>query len=66
MLWQARPEATVAEIESAICNSCVLGSMPQDRANRGLPNGPRAYEILTGHELAVEPAETAGHSARVS
>jgi subtilisin family serine protease len=51
LLWQARPEATVAEIESAIFNSCALGSMPQDRANRGLPNGPRAYEILTGHAL---------------
>ena len=57
LLWQARPEATVAEIESAIFNSCVLGSMPQDRANLGLPNGPRAYEILTGHDLHATTPE---------
>lgn len=51
LLWQAKPSATVAEIESAIFNSCQLRSMSKDRANRGLPNGPRAYEALLGVPL---------------
>lgn len=51
LLWQAKPTATVAEIESAIFNSCKLGSMSHERANRGLPNGPRAYEALLGVPL---------------
>lgn len=57
LLWQARPEATVSEIESAIFNSCSLGAMPQDRANRGLPNAPHAFEILMNESLPtkVEP-----------
>ena len=62
LLWQARPDATVAEIESAIFNSCSLGSMPQDRANRGLPNAPRAFEILMGEALP-KPAEAETASA---
>lgn len=66
LLWQARPEATVAEIESAIFNSCNLGSMPQDRANRGLPNAPRAYEILTGHSLADHSTSDSESSALVN
>jgi subtilisin len=66
LLWQARPDATVAEVESAIFNSCSLGSMPQDRANRGLPNGPRAYEFLTGHALEERPARAPDDSARVN
>jgi subtilisin len=51
LLWQAKPAATVAEIESAIFNSCSLGTMSNERANRGLPNGPRAYELLMGFAL---------------
>jgi subtilisin len=48
LLWEAKPTATVNMIESAILNSCALGTMPHPRANRGLPNGPRAFELLTG------------------
>lgn len=56
LLWQAMPSASVAQIESAIQNSCVLGAMPHDRANRGLPNGPRAFRLLTGSDLPVPSA----------
>lgn len=56
LLWQAKPTATVAEIESAIFNSCQLGSMSQERANRGLPSGPRAYEALLGVPLTTRTA----------
>jgi subtilisin len=56
LLWQAMPSATVAQIESAIQNSCVLGSMPHNRANRGMPNGPRAYQLLTGNPLPASVA----------
>jgi subtilisin family serine protease len=59
LLWQAKPGASVAEIESAILNSCTLGSMPSDRANRGLPNAPRAYEILMGKSLPAAKTKTA-------
>jgi subtilisin len=60
LLWQAKPTATVAEIESAIFNSCRLGTMSQERANRGLPNGPRAYEALMGAPLEqTAPKQTA-------
>lgn len=51
LLWSARPSASLADIESAISNSCALGAMPHERANHGLPNGPRAYELLMGRPL---------------
>ena len=52
LLWQAVPGATADEIERAIFDSCQLapGMLP-DRANRGFPNGPRAYFLLTGTSL---------------
>jgi subtilisin family serine protease len=59
LLWQAKPDASVAQIESAILNSCILGSMPSDRANRGLPNAPRAYEALTGKALPAAAPKSA-------
>ena len=47
LLMQARPNATIARIERAIFDSCKLEpSMPQDRANRGLPDGLRALALL--------------------
>ncbi|HTU65650.1 MAG TPA: S8 family serine peptidase [Steroidobacteraceae bacterium] len=54
LLWQACPEATVEQVEDAIFESCTLGSMPQDRANRGLPNAAHAYEILMGSQVPTE------------
>lgn len=46
LLFEARPGATVDEVENAIFQSCELGAMPTSRAHRGMPNGPRALELL--------------------
>lgn len=47
LLWEAKPNATVSQIEKAIFDSCKLSpKMTQMRANRGLPNGPRALALL--------------------
>lgn len=51
LLWEAKPAATASAIENAIFNSCSRGAMPHDRANRGIPNAPRAYELLVGQPL---------------
>lgn len=49
LLWQAKPGATVDEIEAAIFKSCKRpSSMPASRANRGLPNAVAALTILQG------------------
>jgi subtilisin len=49
LLWQAKPGATVDEIEAAIFKSCKRPStMPSARANRGLPNAVDALAILQG------------------
>jgi subtilisin family serine protease len=48
LLLQAKPDATVDELEHAIFASCTLEpSWPPERAGRGRPDGPRALEILT-------------------
>jgi subtilisin len=53
LLLEAKPTATVDEVESALLGSCALdpGQSP-DRAGRGLPNGPRALRILNGEAEA--------------
>lgn len=49
LLWEARPAATAAEIEKAICDSCRLtGALTSDRANRGEPSATVALARLTG------------------
>jgi subtilisin len=49
LLLQAKPTATPDEVEAAIYASCRGGGgMPQERANRGMPNGPRALAHLLG------------------
>ena len=54
LLMQAS-KASANAVEKAILDSCRLapGMLP-DRASRGLPNGPRAYELLTGKPLVAE------------
>jgi subtilisin len=49
LLLEAEPTATVDKLEQALLESCALepGESP-DRAGHGLPNGPRALEIMTG------------------
>lgn len=52
LLLEAVPGAGVDELERAIFGSCVLEpEMPVDRANRGIPDAPRALELL----LATSP-----------
>jgi len=47
LLFSAFPEAAPADVETAILDSCTrLGSMPVARANRGIPNAPRALSHL--------------------
>lgn len=58
LLWEAKPTATVDEIEAAIYTSC---QRPADdaviRANRGIPDGPRALaSLLHGVAPAVAAA----------
>jgi subtilisin len=53
LLLEAKPTATVEELENALFRSCALqpGQSP-DRAGRGMPNGPHALKILTGESEA--------------
>jgi subtilisin family serine protease len=47
LLWQAKPNATVKQIENAIFASCQLpAGMSNLRANKGIPNAPRALAAL--------------------
>ncbi len=47
LLWEAFPAATVDQIETAIYASCVrIGSMTEQRAGRGLPDGVKALAAL--------------------
>jgi subtilisin len=52
LLWQAKPGATVDEIEAAIFSSCRLPStMKKERANRGFPDAVVAHAKLMGGAL---------------
>ena len=47
LLWEAKPLATVDEIEMAIESSCARpAGMPENRANRGVPDAALALTIL--------------------
>jgi subtilisin len=47
LLWEAKPEATVGEIEEAILGSCRLPARAEpERANRGLANAGRALKLI--------------------
>ena len=47
LLWDAKPNTTVNQIEKAIYGSCQLSpNMAPMRAYRGMPNGPRALALL--------------------
>lgn len=48
LLFEAKPTATANEVEKAILNSCRLGSISQERGNRGFPDAVRALTALTG------------------
>lgn len=47
LLLEARPQATVDQLEEAIFGSCKRpATMPEERANRGLPDGVKALDLL--------------------
>lgn len=52
LLFEAKPAATVDDVENAILGSCRLGTMPANRAGRGLPNAAAALALLTGKRPA--------------
>ncbi len=53
VLWQAKPGASVDEIENAIFGSCKLPSkMEQSRANRGVPDAVGAHARLMASPVA--------------
>ncbi len=48
LLFQARPTASIDQVEQAICDSCVRpASMLLDRGNRGIPDAVEALAQLT-------------------
>jgi subtilisin len=53
LLWEARPTAGAAEIEAAILGSCDPSGIDPSRGGAGVPDGPRAYEMLTGTSAAL-------------
>jgi len=62
LLFQAKPDATAQEVETAILQSSRRpASMPQARANRGVPDAVAAFTALTGGALlaASKPSPTA-------
>ena len=60
LLLQAVPTAGAAQLENAIQGSCIRpGSMPEARANRGVPDAVQAFQLLTGRSLPVA-AKTLG------
>ncbi len=49
VLLQARPDASALDLETAILGSCArAGTMPLERANRGIPDAAKALSLLTG------------------
>jgi subtilisin family serine protease len=65
LLLQARPTASSADLEAAIIGSCLRpASMPDYRANRGVPDAVHALRILTGRDLAAPAAEARASSRR--
>src|SRR5262245_1941173 len=60
LLWEAKPNATVDEIEAAILASCKRpDTMARPRANRGVPDAVEAHQALTGGAAApkLKPAK---------
>ncbi len=53
LLLQARPEATIEQLETAILDSCTRpATMSEMRANRGIPDAVEAFTALVGNPPA--------------
>jgi Aldehyde dehydrogenase family len=73
LVWPDRGDAgrTVSDqdpqIEAAIVGSCSLpGGMPQARANHGVPDAVRAFELLTGRQLPAGITTSLSEQRRIS
>ncbi|MFL5029351.1 MAG: S8 family peptidase [Xanthobacteraceae bacterium] len=65
LLLQAKPTATVNELEQAILSSCQLPSgMLKERANRGVPDAVAAFTILTGRPPVAVARRPAAKTTR--
>lgn len=54
LLFEAVPEASAHDVEQAILSSCARPqTMSANRANRGLPDGPTALDILRHQRDAI-------------
>jgi subtilisin family serine protease len=59
LLFQAKPAASIDEVENAIFGSCALGpGMLTSRANRGNPDAIKALQLLTGVSLGTSKSST--------
>jgi subtilisin len=53
LLFEAKPGATIDEVERAILKSCARpAGMTEERAGHGVPNAPRALDALMGPAVA--------------
>jgi subtilisin family serine protease len=59
LLFEAKKDATPAEVENAIYNSCQLAQIPFERGNRGFPNAVRALNELTGITIGAAKKSSA-------
>jgi subtilisin len=54
LLFEAKPGATIDEVERAILKSCALaGGMTSERGGHGVPNAPRALAALMGPTIVA-------------
>lgn len=58
LLFEAKPSATIDEVEKAIYTSCTLEAIPLERGNRGFPDAVRALAALTGSQVGTTPKPT--------
>ncbi|MDQ2975677.1 MAG: S8 family serine peptidase [Acidobacteriota bacterium] len=66
LLFEAKPSASVAEVENAIFSSSTLGSILPARGNRGIPDAVSAFAALTGTVLGGSTKGTAVAVAKKS
>lgn len=60
LLMQAKPSATIDEVEDAIFRSCSLApGMFTSRANRGIPDAIKALALLSGVDLSSKHSKKA-------
>lgn len=60
LLFEACPKATVQQVQKAVCQACSrTETMPPDRANLGMPDGPKALAILQTLVAAVKVTKAA-------